>query len=199
VLEKEIIAVESIADSLKKCLCLHGCVEIPSHQARQLEKVIFQESHGSGKPAVVNKSYIGKCADVILRQIGIQVGKEIRMAIVEVSEDHPLVLTEQMMPVLPLVRVRNADEGIDLAVKVEHGFGHTAVIHSKNIDNLSRMAREANCSIFVKNGPSVAGLGYGGEGYTSFSIASPTGEGLTSARHFSRDRRCVLVDHFRIV
>lgn len=199
VLEKEIIAVASIADNLKKCLCQHGCVEIPGHQARQLEKVIFQESHGPGKPAVVNKSYIGKCADVILRQIGIQVGKEIRMAIVEVSQDHPLVLTEQMMPVLPLVRVRNADEGIDLAVKVEHGFGHTAVIHSKNIDNLSRMARAVNCSIFVKNGPSVAGLGYGGEGYTSFSIASPTGEGLTSARHFSRDRRCVLVDHFRIV
>lgn len=199
VLEKEIIAVESIADNLKKCLCQHGCVEVPGHQVRQLEKVIFQESHGPGKPGVVNKSYIGKCADVILRQIGIRVSKEIRMAIVEVSQDHPLVLTEQMMPVLPLVRVRNADEGIDLAVKVEHGFGHTAVIHSKNIDNLSRMAREANCSIFVKNGPSVAGLGYGGEGYTSFSIASPTGEGLTSARHFSRDRRCVLVDHFRIV
>jgi aldehyde dehydrogenase len=199
VLEKEIIAVESIADELKKCLCRHGCVEIPPHQVRQLEKVIFQESFGPGKPAVVNKDYIGKCADVILRQMGIRVGKEIRLAIVEVDRDDPLVLTEQMMPVMPLVRVRNADEGIDLAIKVEHGFGHTAVMHSKNIDNLSRMAREVNCSIFVKNGPSVAGLGYGGEGYTSFSIASPTGEGLTSARHFSRDRRCVLVDHFRIV
>ena len=121
------------------------------------------------------------------------------MAIVEVDRDHPLFLTEQMMPVMPLVRVRNADEGIDLAVRAEQGFGHTAMMHSKNIDNLSRMAREINCSIFVKNGPSVAGLGYGGEGYTSFSIASPTGEGLTSARSFTRDRRCVLVDHFRIV
>lgn len=199
VLEKEIIAVESIADDLKKSLCQHGCVEIADYQLRQLEKVIFQESYGPGKPAVVNKFYIGKCADVILRQIGVRVGKEIRLAIVEVPGDHPLVLTEQMMPVLPLVRVRNADEGIDLAIKVEHGFGHTAVMHSKNIDNLSRMAREVNCSIFVKNGPSVAGLGYGGEGYTSFSIASPTGEGLTSARSFTRERRCVMVDHFRIV
>jgi acyl-CoA reductase-like NAD-dependent aldehyde dehydrogenase len=199
VLEKEIIATDSIADDLKKCLCQHGCVEIAPHQIRQLEKIIFQENFGPGKPAVVNKSYIGKCADVILRQMGIQVGKEIRLAIVETDRDHPLVLTEQMMPVLPLVRVRNADEGIDLAIEVEHGFGHTAVMHSKNIDNLSRMAREVNCSIFVKNGPSVAGLGYGGEGYTSFSIASPTGEGLTSARSFTRQRRCVLVDHFRIV
>lgn len=199
VLEKEIIATDSIVDDLKRCLCRHGCIEIGGHQLRPLEKIIFQENFGPGKPAVVNKSYVGKCVDVILRQIGIQVGKEIRLAIVETDRDHPLVLTEQMLPVLPVVRVRNADEGIDLAVKVEHGFGHTAVMHSKNIDNLSRMAREINCSIFVKNGPSVAGLGYGGEGYTSFSIASPTGEGLTSARSFTRERRCVLVDHFRIV
>ena len=199
VLEKEIIATEAIADELKSCLCRHGCVEVGDYQIRQLEKVIFQETFGPGKPAVVDKSYIGKCADVILRQIGMQVGKEVRLAILDVEKDHPLVWTEQMMPVMPLVRVRNADEAIDLAVRAERGFGHTAAMHSKNIDNLSRMAREINTSIFVKNGPSVAGLGYGGEGYTSFSIASPTGDGLTSTRSFTRDRRCVLVDHFRIV
>jgi aldehyde dehydrogenase len=199
VLEKEIIAVDRIADDLKASLCRSGCVEVAGHQLRQLEKVIFQEMRGPGQPGVINKEYIGKCADVILRQIGIRVGKEVRLAIVEVDREHPLFLTEQMMPVMPLVRVRNADEGIDLAIRAEHGFGHTAAMHSKNIDHLSRMAREINTSIFVKNGPSVAGLGYGGEGHTSFSIASPTGEGLTSARHFSRDRRCVLVDHFRIV
>ena len=103
------------------------------------------------------------------------------------------------MPVFPLARVRNADEGIDLAVEAEHGFGHTASMFSRNIDNLSRMARLINCSIFVKNGPNLAGLGYGGEGYTSMSIASPTGEGMTNAISFSRPRRCTLVDHFRIV
>ncbi|NOZ75403.1 MAG: hypothetical protein GXO90_08515 [FCB group bacterium] len=104
-----------------------------------------------------------------------------------------------MMPVIPLVTVPTADQAIDLAREAEHGFGHTAVMHSRNLDNLSRMAREMNCSIFVKNGPSLAGLGFGGEGYCSFSIASPTGEGLTNPISFSRERRCVLVDHFRIV
>jgi acyl-CoA reductase-like NAD-dependent aldehyde dehydrogenase len=97
------------------------------------------------------------------------------------------------------VRVKNADEGIDLAKQVEGGNFHTAVMYSRNLDNLSRMAREINTTIFVKNGPAYAGLGFGGEGYTSFSIASPTGEGLTGPRSFSRERRCVLVDHFRIV
>jgi hypothetical protein len=72
-------------------------------------------------------------------------------------------------------------------------------MYSRNIDNLSEMARRINTSIFVKNGPTLAGLGYGGEGYTSFSIASPTGEGLTNAFSFSRPRRCTMVDHFRIV
>ena len=83
--------------------------------------------------------------------------------------------------------------------KAEHGFRHTAVMHSKNLDSLSRMAREIDCSIFVKNGPNLAGLGYGGEGFCSFTIASPTGEGLTGPISFSRIRRCTLVDSFRIV
>jgi acyl-CoA reductase-like NAD-dependent aldehyde dehydrogenase len=127
------------------------------------------------------------------------VGPEVRLAVVETGADHPLVWSEQMMPVMPLVRVRNADEGIDLARRVERNMRHTAVMHSKNLDHLSRMAKVMDCSIFVKNGPAVAGLGFGGEGYSSFSIASPTGEGLTGPRQFSRERRCVLVDHFRIV
>ena len=103
------------------------------------------------------------------------------------------------MPVLPIVRVKNVDHGIDLAKEAEHGFGHSAAMHSRNIDSLSRMARVINTSIFVKNGPIVAGLGAGGEGHTSFTIASPTGEGLTYPVSFSRRRRCVMVDHFRIV
>ncbi len=147
----------------------------------------------------MRKELIGKNASVILKEIGVTVGDEVRMVLVDVPNDHPLVWTEQMMPVMPLTRVRDVDAGIDLAKKAEHGFRHTAAIHSRNVDAMSRMARVMDCSIFVKNGSSLAGLGAGGEGYTSFSIASPTGEGLTRARSFTRWRRCVLVDRFRIV
>jgi acyl-CoA reductase-like NAD-dependent aldehyde dehydrogenase len=98
-----------------------------------------------------------------------------------------------------MVRVRTVDEGIALSVRVEHGFRHTASMHSTNIESLHKIARAMNCSIFVKNAPTYAGLGYGGEGYCTFTIASPTGEGLTMARHFSRERRCTLKDYFRIV
>ncbi len=199
ILEKEIFVVESVADYLIEALSKNNTFILNSQQIQQLEKVIFSENRGAGKPAVMEKSLIGQNANKILSKIGIQVDDKIRLAIAPVSKDHPLVWTEQMMPVLPLVRVADANSAIDLAIKAEHGFGHTAIMHSKNIDNLSRMAREVNCSIFVKNGPSLAGLGFGGEGYCSFSIASPTGEGITTARSFSRERRCVLVDHFRIV
>ncbi len=115
------------------------------------------------------------------------------------EEDHPLIWTEQMMPIMPLVRVPDANYAIDLALQAEGKCFHTAVMHSKNLDNLHRMARECNCSIFVKNGRAQAGLGLGGEGYTSFTIASPTGEGLTNPISFSRWRRCTLTDKFRIV
>jgi aldehyde dehydrogenase len=199
VLEKEIVAVASIADQLKAALNANGAYEITSWQMKRLEKVIFQEIHEPPEESVINKAWVGRDAKVILKEIGIAVGDEVKLVLVEVGRDHPLLWTEQLMPVMPLVRANDADEAIDLAVALEGGRRHTAVMYSKHLDHLSRMAREINCSIFVKNGPSLAGLGFGGEGFSSFSIASPTGEGLTSAKDFSRVRRCTLVDSFRIV
>jgi acyl-CoA reductase-like NAD-dependent aldehyde dehydrogenase len=197
--EKETIVVESVADELKAAMCRYGALEIDAGQLDQLMRSIFVEVPPMGKYGMMNKDFIGKNANVLLREIGMDVGDEVRLVLVEVDKDHPLVLSEQMMPIMPLVRVPTANVGIDLAKKVEHGFRHTAIMHSKNLDNLSRMAREMDCSIFVKNGPSYAGVGYGGEGYCSFTIASPTGEGLTNPLSFSRVRRCTLKDYFRIV
>jgi acyl-CoA reductase-like NAD-dependent aldehyde dehydrogenase len=199
VLEKEVLVVESVADQLLAAFPRHGAVVLKPHEVNQLEKVIFASTNGMRKPAVMKKELIGKDIQYILSQIGIQAPPEARIAIAPVSVGHPLIWTEQLMPVLPLARVPNVNQAIDLAKEAEHGFRHTAVIHSKNLDNLSRMARVMGCSIFVKNGPSLAGLGYGGEGFTSFSIASPTGDGLTGPRSFVRPIRCVLVDNFRIV
>lgn len=198
--EKEIIVVDAVADKLKATLKARGAVEITSWQLSRLLKVILSEDRGPGQHSVVNKAWVGKNAGRILKEIGVDAGDDVRLILAEVDNPrHQLVWTEQLMPVMPLVRVRNADEAIDLAIEAEHGYRHTAVMHSKNLDNLSRMAREFGGSIFVKNGPNLAGLGYGGEGFTSFSIATPTGEGMTTARDFTRVRRCTLVDSFRIV
>ncbi len=197
--EKVIISVSSVADELKRSMLQNGAFEIDGQQLNQLMKSIFEEVPPMGKYGMMNKDFIGKNANVLLREIGIEVGDEIRLIIVEVEHNHPLVLSEQMMPIMPLVRVQSADEGIDLAKEVEHGFRHTAVMHSKNLDHLSRMARVMDSSLFVKNSPSYAGVGYGGEGFCSFTIASPTGEGLTNPISFSRLRRCTLKDYFRIV
>jgi len=197
--EKEVFVVASVADELKRVMCNHGAYEINTRQLNRLMKSIFTQIPPAGQHGTMNKAFIGKNANVLLKEIGIDVGDEVRLVLVEVEHDHPLVLSEQMMPIIPLVRVRDADEGIHLAKVAEHGFRHTAVMHSKNLDNLSRMAREMDCSIFVKNGPSCAGVGYGGEGFCSFTIASPTGEGITNPISYSRVRRCVLKDAFRIV
>jgi acyl-CoA reductase-like NAD-dependent aldehyde dehydrogenase len=198
--EKELIVVDTVADELKSAIKARGVVEVTSWQLNRLLKVILHEDQGPGKHSVIDKAWVGKNAGHILKEIGVDAGDEVRLVLAEVDDPrHQLVWTEQLMPVLPMVRVRNADEAIDLAIEAEHGYRHTAVMHSKNLDNLSRMAREFGGSIFVKNGPNLAGLGYGGEGFTSFSIATPTGEGMTTARDFTRVRRCTLVDSFRIV
>lgn len=197
--EKETFAVASICDDLIQVMTRHGAVVINSWQFNRLWKAVTVKERGPRNYADMNKAFIGKNAAVLLAEIGVSAGPEIRQIVVEVDEDHPVVWSEQMMPIMPVVRVATADDGIDLAVAAEHGFRHTAVMHSKNLDNLSRMAREMDCSIFVKNGPCLAGLGYGGEGFCSFTIASPTGEGITGPRSFSRIRRCTVVDSFRIV
>ncbi len=192
--EKEIIVVERVADELKKHLRSSGAYEASAREIIALEKAVLDpKTHGP------NRKLIGKNASVILDTIGVSVPDDIRMILCETPPDHPFVVEELLMPVVPLVRVRDANTAVDLAVKVEHGYHHTATMHSKNLDNLHLMAGRCNCSIFVKNGPSYAGLGMCGEGFATFTIASPTGEGLTSARSFTRQRRCVLVDYFRIV
>ena len=147
----------------------------------------------------MNPAWIGKDAAKILSEIGVQAEPEPRLLVAEVNRDHSLVWTEQMMPVLPVVRVANVDQAIDLAVRSEHGFRHTASIHSTNVETITRMARAMNCSIFVANGSNLSGLGADGEGFTSFSIASPTGDGMTRPRTFSRERRVTVVGALRIV
>jgi acyl-CoA reductase-like NAD-dependent aldehyde dehydrogenase len=197
--EKEVLAVESIIDKLLKHMGRHGAYLLTDGELRQVEEAIFSEQRGPGRHAVVEKSLIGKNANEILARAGISCAGDPPLLVARVPNDHPLIWTEQMMPVLPVSPVPDVDTGIALAKEAEHGYGHSAGMYSRDIDALSRMARTINTSIFTKNGPFFAGLGEGGEGHSSFTIASPTGEGLTGPVSFSRLRRCVLVDHFRIV
>ena len=199
--EKEVFAFSDIADELIAGMQQNGAYKITAAQADELAKIVLvSKTDKSGKTKVmVNRDCVGRDADVLLAKIGVKVGKEVRCIICETDFAHDFVQHELMMPILPIVRVRNIDEAIDLAVKAEHGNRHTAHMHSKNIDHLSRFARAVETTIFVKNAPSYAGIGFGGEGHTTFTIAGPTGEGITSARSFTRQRRCVMADSFRII
>src|SRR6266508_1014864 len=197
--EKTTIVVDTVADRLVRAMGAAGAYVLKEHELRRLERVIFTELGPPNKPGHINPKWIGKDDGIILREIGIRVDGDVRLVVAEVPTEHSLVWTEQMMPVMPVARVRDVDKAIDLAVRSEHGFRHTASIHSTNVDAITKMARAMNCSIFVANGPNHAGLGEGGEGFTSFSIASPTGDGMTRPRTFSRERRIAVVGALRIV
>ena len=192
--EKEVIVVDEVADSLIKFMQETGKAYLltPVEAERVTKLVVTPERK-------INQAYIGKDVQVILRDIGIELSEEYRLAIFEAPKDHPLVWLEQMMPVMPIVRVQDVEEGIRFAVEVEQGNRHTAIMHSTNVNNMTAFARAVQTTLFVKNGPAYAGIGLGGEGHTAFTIAGPTGEGMTSARTFTRSRRCTLVEAFRIV
>ena len=200
--EKEVFAFSNIADELIAAMIDAGAYKITKEQAARLADIVLVDVTNK-KTGIVSKTVcrdcVGRDAAVLLEKIGVKVGAEIRCIICETEFEHPFVQHELMMPILPIVRVRDIDEAIDLAVKAEHGNRHTAHMHSKNIDHLTRFARAVETTIFVKNAPSYAGIGFGGEGHTTFTIAGPTGEGLTSARSFTRFRRCVMADSFRII
>ncbi|MFQ5525717.1 MAG: aldehyde dehydrogenase family protein [Thermoanaerobaculia bacterium] len=197
--EKETFVVGERANELLRAFSRDRAVVLKEYQLQQLERVIFREMGGPERPGKINAKWIGQNAGRILREIGIEAGSEVRLAIAEVPKEHSLVWTEQMMPVMPVVRVRNVEEGIDLSVRAEHGYRHTASIYSNNVDNITRMARAMKTSIFVANAANLAGLGEGGEDFTSFSIATPTGEGLTRPRTFARIRRLTVAGSLRIV
>lgn len=190
--EKEVIVVDQVADYLIFNMKKNGAYEITDKKVMdKLAEMVCPEGR-------ISRDFVGKDAKYIAKAAGIEVPDDTRVLIMEADRDHPLVVTELMMPILGIVRVDNVDEGIDLACELEHGNRHTAIMHSKNVDKLTEMSKRIQTTIFVKNGPSYAGIGVGGEGYTTFTIAGPTGEGLTSAKTFVRRRRCVLVGGFDI-
>ena len=194
VAEKEVIVVNEVADYLIHCMKKSGALLLCDKQhIQQLQSLVLNEK-GTGP----NTAFVGKDARYILQQIGIDAPEEVKVILLETERDHPFVVHELMMPILPVVRVENVDEAIELAINVEHGNRHTAMMHSTNVEKLTKMARMIQTTIFVKNGPSYAGIGVGGEGHATFTIAGPTGEGLTSARSFARHRRCVMVEALNI-
>jgi propionaldehyde dehydrogenase len=190
--EKEVVVVDSVADYLIFNMKKHGAFEIKDRKVMDdLAEMVFPNGR-------LNRAYVGKSAEWIAAAAGIDVPKGTRVLIMDAPADHLLVVEELMMPILPIVRVKDVDEAIDLACELEHGCRHTATMHSKNIEKLSEMAKRIQTTIFVKNGPSYAAMSVGGEGYPTYTIAGPTGEGLTSPKSFCRRRRCVLSEAFNI-
>lgn len=194
--EKVAVAAASIADDFKSAVLGNACAELKGADIDRLTEGVLAEPGGPGHHGVPRREFVGKNASEILRALGIQApgpqGEELRLVVVEVPPEHPLAWTEQLMPVLPLIRLRDAEEAMAYAVAVEEKRRHSASIHTRRIDRITEFARMMDCSICVNNAPNCAGLGLGGEGYTSFSIASATGEGMTTARTFTRERRLAL-------
>lgn len=191
--EKACVAVSSIADPLMTHFAQEGAhiVRCEQEKARLMAAIVTEKG-------VVNKHMVGRSPATILREAGIAFQGEPRLVVLEVDVDHPLLYIEQLMPVLPMVRTADFDSALQLALRIERGCLHTATMHSRDIYNLNTAARALRTSIFVKNAPSYAGIGVNGEGFTTFTIATPTGEGTTSAKTFTRNRRCVLSKAFNV-
>ena len=196
--EKEVFVVESVFNRFMEAMTRAGAFKLTDSQVERLTSEAFVPAGGNSTHKVVNRNLVGRDAAILAKTAGTSVPEGTQMLFAETDSSHIFVQEEQMMPFIPIVKVRDVEEGIEKSLEAEHNYKHTAIIHSYNVNHMTAMARALDTTIFVKNGPSVCGLGNGGEGYSSFSIATPTGEGITTPRTFTRIRRCVMVDNLRI-
>jgi aldehyde dehydrogenase len=198
--EKEVFVVNSVFDQIMAAMERAGAVRLNAREIDKLTSVaIVKVGDGDHKHDAPCKDFLGQDAAVLAKGAGKQVSADVELLYGETDEHNPFVPVEQMMPFIPFVRCRDVDEAIEKAKFYEHGFGHTSIIHSNNVRNMTKMGRTLDTTLFVKNGPCMASLGLGGEGYISFSIATPTGEGVTTPLTFTRERRCSLIDDLRII
>lgn len=190
--EKSVVAVESISSDLIQKMEAAGAHLVINE--RDIQRLLDMTLTEKGP----NKKYIGKNASILLDDANISYTGDPKLIIMETDKNHPFVMKEMLMPIVPIVSVRDYDEGVEIALMIEQGLSHTAMIHSQNVSRINQMARVMNTSIFVANGPSFAGIGVNGEGPTTFTIATPTGEGTTTTRHFTRVRRMSVTDGFSL-
>ena len=198
--EKQVFVLEHVADRLMNELASAGAAKLTGPQLAKLTASAFTDAKDAGgcSHAVLNRKLVGADAAVLAQHAGATVTPDCPLLFAETDAEHVFVMEEQMMPMLPIIRVKDFNAAVVAAAKSEHGYKHSCVIHSLNVERMTQMARALDTTLFVKNGPSTAGLGLGGEGYLSYSIATTTGEGITTPETFTRTRRCVMVDNLRI-
>ncbi len=198
--EKEVFVVDQVFEAMLEAMEQAGAVRLNSSEIAELtSKAIITVGEGEHRHEVAAKEFIGQDAAVLAQAAGREIPESTELIFGETDETNPFVAVEQMMPFVPFVRVRDIDEAIAKAKYYEHGYRHTSIIHTNNVRNMTKMGRAMDTTLFVKNGPCMAALGLGGEGYISFSIATPTGEGVTTPLTFTRERRCSLIDDLHIL
>jgi propionaldehyde dehydrogenase len=190
--EKEVFVIESVADEFERQLELLGGYQLKGKEIDAVTSKVVKDLH-----AVTE--FVGKDCDVILEKCGINPGKSHEFAWMLVDADHPMVMTEQMMPILPVVRVKDFDEALRCAVKAECGYRHTAMIHSQSLERISRFSQELATTIVVANAPSGAGLGLDSMGVFGHTLAEPTGEGIVTPKTLQRERRFVGGTSFKFI
>ncbi len=193
--EKEVFVVASVADAFIAAMRKAGAVQLDSRQIEKLTQTVFTFEPGAGSGcgrAHVKREFVGKDPQVLGEAIGLRIPRGVDLLFGETREEHPFVQEEQMMPFIPIVRVPDVEAAIQAAKRAEHDYRHTGIIHSQNNENVTRMARVLNTTLLIQNAPCNASLGSGGPGYLSYSIATPTGEGVTTPLTFTRQRQLTI-------
>lgn len=195
--EKEIFVVGSVFEEFMREMEKVGNVRLSTSQMDTLGNKALQLS---GKHWLVSRDFVGKRASVLGHAIGVSVAETVPLLFGETDHSHPWVVAEQMTCCIPVVRVKDFEDGMAACLKAEHGFKHTAGIFTRDINRATQFTRTLDCDVHTINGGTLRGDGGDlGEGYFSHTIATPTGEGICTPLDFVRKRRIMTHGALRFV
>ncbi|OQX87031.1 hypothetical protein B6D60_04915 [candidate division KSB1 bacterium 4484_87] len=195
--EKEIFVVDSVFNEFMRLFEKQGNKKLVGSQMDQLAQKALEKN---GKHYFISRKHVGKNANVLARDLGMTISEDVPMLFGETDRDHPWVVAEQMTSCIPVVRVKNFEDGLECSLKAEHGFEHTASIFTQDLTRATIFSKKLKTDVLVINGGSLRGNGgMTGEGSFSHTIASPTGQGITNPRDFVRRRRIMTAHALRFV
>lgn len=155
--EQAVIVDEDIAWDFETLMKEAGCYFVSEEEKERLEKAMFDEAKGN----TLIGSIAGQSPYNIAKMANIDVPENTKVLVVYetgVGAEHPFS-REKLSPVLAYYKVKNSEEGIELAEKLLEfgGLGHSAAIHSENKEIINEFAERVKVGRIIVNSPSTHG------------------------------------------
>lgn len=191
--EQAVIVDQPVAAELRRLMEMEGAYWVPENYRKSLAALLF---HPDGS---INTRSVGQTAVALAKAIGMELpeGKRVLVVPLEgVGKEHPFS-REKLTSVLGFATVDGAQRGLEMCIQMLRfgGDGHSAVIHSRDPDQVEKMAARLPAFRIIVNSMSTLGsVGYTCGFAPSFTLGTGgiggaiVGDNITATHLINRKR-----------